>query len=116
MNEVGGISDCLQDHVAGLVADGGVGVHVEVVHEHVGLVVNGVCRWSCLFGSDFVEGDVDAGIDGSSIVQEATIDESNSDSAVSVKGLSCEAQSCVLCQSRIGRLSQTVVVMLHSLS
>ena len=28
----------------------------------------------------------------------------------------CEAQSCVLCQSRIGRLSQTVAVMLHSLS
>ena len=24
---------------------------------------------------------------------------------------SCEAQSCVLCQSRIGRLSQTVAVM-----
>ena len=38
MDEVGGIRTYLQDHVASVVADGGVGICVEIVHEHISFV------------------------------------------------------------------------------
>ena len=36
MDKVGSIRTYLQDHVASVVADGGVGMCVEIVHEHIG--------------------------------------------------------------------------------
>ena len=46
---------------------------MKIVHEHVGLV-ECVCRRDCLLGSDIVEGNVDAQINGSSIIVKGTID------------------------------------------
>ena len=62
LHEVSGVGRDLEDHVAGVEANDGVGVCVEVVHEPVGLI-HGVRGGFGLFGSDFVEGDEDAGVD-----------------------------------------------------
>ena len=73
LDEVGGVGGCFEDHVAGVVSDDCVWVGMKVVHEHVSLVECIGC-WGCLFGSDFVEGDVDAGVDGSAVIEEGTVD------------------------------------------
>ena len=61
LHEVRGVGRYLEDHVAVVEANDGVGVCVEVVHDPVGLF-RGVCGSFGLLGSYFVEGDEDAGV------------------------------------------------------
>ena len=56
-----------------MVADGGVGICVEIVHEHIGFG-HGVGGGLGLFGSDFVEGDEDARVAGAAVVHEVAVD------------------------------------------
>ena len=83
--EVGGIRTYLQDHVASVVADGGGGICVEIVHEHIGFG-HGVGGGMGLFGSDFVEGDKDAGVTGAAVVHEGAIDGLDAGGAVGIEG------------------------------
>ena len=61
LHEVSGVRRDLKDHVAGVEANDGVGICVEVVHEPVGLF-HGVCGSFLLLRSYFVEGNEDAGV------------------------------------------------------
>ena len=83
--EVGGIRTYLQDHVASVVTDGGVGICVEIVHEHIGFG-HGVGGGLGLFGSDFVEGDKDAGVAGAAVVHKGAIDGLDVGGAVGIEG------------------------------
>ena len=62
LHEVSGVGRDLEDHVAGVEANDGVGVCVEVVHEPVCLF-HGVCGSFGLIGSYLVDGDKDTGVD-----------------------------------------------------
>ena len=50
-------------------------------------LVECICCWGCLLGSDLVEGDVDARVNGSFIVKEGTVDGLDSDGANFVERL-----------------------------
>jgi hypothetical protein len=70
LDEVGGIGPDFENHIAGVVADDGIGVGVEVVHEHVGL---GNCAggWFGLFGGNLVESGEDTGIASVAIIKKS---------------------------------------------
>ena len=59
--EVSGVGRDIEDHVAGVEANDGVGICVEVFHELV-LLLHGVCGSFGLIGSYFFEGDEDSGV------------------------------------------------------
>ena len=61
MHEVIGVGRDLGDHAAGVEADDGVWICVEVFHEPVGLF-HGVSGGFGLLGSYFVAGNEDAGV------------------------------------------------------
>ena len=60
-------------HVACFVADGGVGVSMGVIHEHLGLGVGSFSGMS-LLGGDFIDGRKHAWVDAACIVKECSID------------------------------------------
>ena len=61
LHKVSGAGRDLEDHVAGVEANDSVGICVEVVHGPV-VLFHGVCGSFGLFGSYFLEGDEDAGV------------------------------------------------------
>ena len=73
LDKVGSVGGCFEDLVAGIISDDCLGVSMKVVHEHVSLV-ECVCRGGCLIGSNLVEGDVDAWINGCAVIEEGNID------------------------------------------
>ena len=72
LHEVSGVGRDIEDHVAGVEANDGVGIYVEGVHEPVCLF-HGVCGSFGLLGSYFIEGNKDAGVD-LAIEDEVSID------------------------------------------
>ena len=62
LHKVGGVGRDIEDHVAGVEVNDGVGICVEVFHEPFCLF-HGVCGSFGLLGYYLVEGDKDAGID-----------------------------------------------------
>ena len=72
LQKVSGVGRDLNDRVAGVEENSGVGICVEVVHESVG-IFHGVCVSFGLPGSYFVEDDKDAGVD-LSVEYEGSID------------------------------------------
>ena len=73
-------------HVAGIIADDGIWIGVEVVHEHGG-PFDCLGRGGSLFGSDFVEGGENARVAGTAIVHEGSIDGLDAGGAMFVKRL-----------------------------
>ena len=68
LDKVGCVGRDFENHTACVVADDGIGVGVEVVHEHVGLG-NCVGGWFGLFGGDLVEIGEDTGIASAAIIK-----------------------------------------------
>ena len=62
LHGVSGVGRDIEDHVAGVEANDGVGICVEVVHELV-CIFHGVCGGFGLLGSYLIEGDEGAGVD-----------------------------------------------------
>ena len=54
-NKISGITVNVEDHVAGVEADVGVGVGVDIVHEALGFL-HGLLGGLCLFRGDLIEG------------------------------------------------------------
>ena len=78
-----------------MVSDDGIGISVEVVHEHVG-AFDGLGSWGGLFGSDFVEGRKDTGVAGAAIVHKGAVDGLDAGGALLVKRLSCGLRGSAL--------------------
>ncbi len=71
--EVGSIRVDIKDHVGGIVADGSVGVCVEIVEELFDFVLRVFCC-SRLFGGDATEGNEGGDVDRAGVVKNSTND------------------------------------------
>jgi hypothetical protein len=73
LDEIGGVGSDFEQHITCIVADDGIGIIVEIVHEHVG-DGDGVGSRLGLLGSDFVEGRENAWVDCAAVVEEGAAD------------------------------------------
>ena len=73
LDEVGCVRGHLEDHVAGVVADHGVWISMEVLHEHVRFL-NRVCCGRSLFGDDFIQSREDTRVASAAVIQERAVD------------------------------------------
>ena len=86
LDEVCSVAGRLQDHVAGVIADDGIGKGGQVLHQHRGAVDGRGC-WGGLLGGNLVERCEDARVDAATVVHKCTIDCLDADSAGFVERL-----------------------------
>ena len=67
-HKISGIGNYTEDHIAGIVADGGVRMCGKIIKEHVASFA-GEDSGLCLIVRDFIEGNTNGGINGSGIVE-----------------------------------------------
>ena len=99
-NKISGIAVNTEDHVAGVEADVGVGVSVEIVHEALGFL-HGLLGGLCLFRGDLIEGRKNGIIKCAAIIQEAASNRLDELSILWVKQWGCigccSILSCIIC-------------------